>query len=379
VDCTSKLSKFYQTGTALGDWIRQNLRHEAMPAQRGEQSMQPQSHMQDYEAHVRAVAADLEYFRTKRLESRVFLLARRGVVTLYDLLKARADVTEATTDGDGHDHRDHEHAELEQRIRALEDRLDAYVREIALLRSSRDDLVIEDNRKERGDYDPFFRIMKRHYDGAIEERIEQLNRDLDDGMLLVNSMLRALVQTGQTTQEQIDKARAEGAARGHKNGARIVARAWVDPEFKRNLIEYGREAVRELDIPPGRLGKLGVAENTDTVHNVVVCTLCSCYPTDLLGDAPWWYRQDSYKQRIIQDPRAMLEDMFGLAVPAQVEVRVHDSTSDVRWMVLPQRPAGTESLTEEELARLVTPESLVGAGPALEPSGVGAAPLAYRE
>jgi nitrile hydratase len=325
----------------------------------------------------------LEYYRTKRLESRIFLMARRGVLTLYDLLKAHRDLPESadgSADHDGHDHEDHEHAPLEQRIRALEDRLDNYVREIALIRGTRgEDLVIEDNRKERGDYDAFFRIAKRHYEGTLEERIEQLERDLDDGMLLVATALRALVRTGQVTQEQIDATRARMAQQGHHNGARIVARAWVDPEFKRNLMQYGREAVRELDIPPGRLGKLGVAENTETVHNVVVCTLCSCYPTDLLGDAPWWYRQDSYKQRIIRDPRAMLKDMFGLTIPSGVEVQVHDSTSDVRWMVLPRRPAGTEHMSEEELARLVTPESMVGAAPALEPSQVGSAPVGYRE
>jgi nitrile hydratase len=339
--------------------------------------------MQDFEAHVRAIEGDLEYYRTKRLESRLFLMARRGVLTLYDLLKAYPNLPEVRAgaptvhDGPG-GHEGHEHPPLEQRIRALEDRLDAYVREIALIRGTRgENLVIEDNRKERGDYDSFFRITKRHYEGSLDERIEALEHDLDDGMMLVQTALHALVRTGQVTREGIDRARAQMARQGHHNGARIVARAWVDPEFKRNLIEQGREAVRELDIPPGRLGKLGVAENTETVHNVVVCTLCSCYPTDLLGDAPWWYRQDSYKQRIIQDPRAMLQEMFGLTVPAGVEVRVHDSTSDIRWMVLPMRPAGTEHLSEEELAQLVTAESMVGAAPALETFQIGAPPVTY--
>jgi nitrile hydratase len=149
---------------------------------------------------------------------------------------------------------------------------------------------------------------------------------------------------------------------GYRNGARLVARAWLDPEFKRRLLETGRQAARELGIPPGRLGKLGVAENTEHEHNVVVCTLCSCYPHDLLGDPPWWYRTDEYKRRIIEDPRAMLAEMFGLHVPPHRSITVRDSTSDVRWMVLPRRPEGTEALTEDELADLVTPESLVGAG-----------------
>jgi nitrile hydratase subunit alpha len=97
------------------------------------------------------------------------------------------------------------------------------------------------------------------------------------------------------------------------------------------------------------------------VHNIVVCTLCSCYPHDLLGNPPWWYRTDEYKQRIVTEPRATIREMFGLDLPDGVKVRVHDSTSDVRWMVLPQRPAGTEGLSEGELAALVTAESLVGA------------------
>src|SRR5262249_19310913 len=141
-----------------------------------------------------------------------------------------------------------------------------------------------------------------------------------------------------------------------------------DPGFKQALLARGREAVRELNIPPGRLGKLGVAENTATLHNVVVCTLCSCYPHDLLGDPPWWYRDDSYKQRIVQDPRGTLAHRFNLRLPDSVEVRVHDSTSDVRWMVLPRRPAGTDGWSEEELARLVTIDSLVGTAEALTPA-----------
>jgi nitrile hydratase len=118
-----------------------------------------------------------------------------------------------------------------------------------------------------------------------------------------------------------------------------------------------------------------VAENTAAVHNIVVCTLCSCYPHDLLGNPPWWYRTDEYKQRIVAKPRETIRDMFGLDLPDDVKVRVHDSTSDVRWMVLPQRPPGTEDLDEDELADLVTPESLVGA--ALVPSpGAGPSPQA---
>jgi nitrile hydratase len=174
------------------------------------------------------------------------------------------------------------------------------------------------------------------------------------------------------TTEQIERRRAFLAGRGAWNGARIVARAWVDPAFKQALLARGREAVRELNIPPGRLGKLGVAENTATLHNVVVCTLCSCYPHDLLGDPPWWYRDDSYKERIVRDPRGTLAEQFDLQLPENVEVRVHDSTSDVRWIVLPRRPMGTDGWSEEELARLVTIDSLVGTAHALNPAALAA-------
>src|SRR5262245_52825515 len=323
-------------------------------------------HMQDYEGHVRAVEADLEYWRTKRLEPRLLQLHRRGVLTLYELLRAaahvpaaQAPVGEATDDAEG-------------RIRALEDGLDDYIRGIGLasIDSPDDPFVIEDTRKERGDYDDFFRIAKPPHDGTLGERIARLEHDLRDYQRLLQVLMRALLDKGVLTAEQIERQRAFLAGRGAWNGARIVARAWVDPVFKQALLSRGREAVRELNIPPGRLGKLGVAENTGTLHNVVVCTLCSCYPHDLLGDPPRWYRDDSYKERIVRDPRSTLAHQFNLRLPDSVEVRVHDSTSDVRWMVLPRRPAGTDGWSEEQLARLVTIDSLVGSAEALTPAAL---------
>ena len=329
------------------------------------------SHMQDFEAHVRAVEEDLEYYRTKRFEPRVFFLHRRGVVTLYDILRAHDRVAGATSPAaDGS-----EPADLERRIRALEDGLDDYIRGIALTSGDvrGDTMVIEDTRKERGDYDPFFRIAKRPHEGGLEERVERLERDLAESGLLLRAFTRALIDRGAISAQELDQRRAALTEKKGWNGARIVARAWVDPEFKRNLIERGREAVRELGIPSGRLGKLGVAENTEEVHNVVVCTLCSCYPHDLLGDTPWWYKHDSYKQRIIRDPRATLAEMFGLQIPEHVAIQVHDSTSDVRWMVLPRRPPGTEAMSEAELARLVTQESLIGVAEPLQPAQLAGA------
>ena len=326
--------------------------------------VEPDSHMHDFEAHVRAVEEDLEYYRTKRFEPRVIYFARRGVVTFYDLLKANPSPKRATKPSKSR-------KDLESRIRALEDGLDEYVKGIGLTSSvpvKGIEMVIEDTRKERGDYDDFFRIQKKGHHGALNDRIERLESDLKDCQMLLDAFTQALLRKGLVDEKEFKRKREALAAKKEWSGGRIVARAWIDPEFKANLIARGREAVRELGIPPGRLGKLGVVENTESVHNVVVCTLCSCYPHDLLGDTPWWYKHDSYKQNIVRDPRGTLEEMFRLKIPPKVEIRVHDSTSDVRYMVLPKRPPETEGMPEEELAKLVTIDSLIGAAEALHPS-----------
>ncbi len=239
-------------------------------------------HMQDHEGHVRAVEADLEYWRTKRLEPRLIQLHRRGVLTLYDLISAAAHVPAALPAAGEATH------DMESRIRALEDGLDEYIRGVALASIDSPDypFVIEDTRKERGDYDEFFRIAKPPHASTLTERIARLEHDLREYQHLLDVLMRALIDKGVLTMQQLERQRAFLAGRGAWNGARIVARAWVDPVFKQALLTRGREAVRELNIPPGRLGKLGVAENTATLHNVVVCTLCSCYPHDLLGDPP---------------------------------------------------------------------------------------------
>ena len=327
-----------------------------------------EGHMHDSKGHVRAVEEDLEYYRTKRLEPRIFTLIRRGIVTFYDILKAASSLEPNVQYSK---ERDEHGKDLEARIRALEDGLDEYVKGIGLVSSPEGvDVVIEDTRKERGDYDEFFRIAKKEHHGSLEERVERLERDLRDYTMLLDAFTQVLVQKGHVTEEELRRRRETLKTPGEWNGGKIVARAWVDPEFKARLVAKGREVVRELGIPPGRLGKLGVVENTESVHNVVVCTLCSCYPYDLLGDTPWWYKQDIYKKRIVSDPRGTLQEMFGLEIPSQTEIRVHDSTSDVRYMVLPKRPAGTEGMTEEELAKLVTRDSLIGAGEPLPPSSL---------
>lgn len=310
--------------------------------------------MQDFDGHVNAVASDLEYFRRKRIEPRVLLHLRRGIIGWDDLFRSHELV--------GPPPAPEPQPDLEQRIRALEDSLDELILSIATatVPLATQAVAIDDNRTERGDYDPEFRLAARTYEGDLETRIGLLEETIADTHHLVEAFTKALVVAGEVAEETLAENRRRLTELGYRNGARIVARAWVDPDFKERLLETGRKAVRELDIPPGRLGKLGVAENTADVHNIVVCTLCSCYPHDLLGNPPWWYRTDEYKTRIVAEPRETIRDMFDLDIDADRQVVVHDSTSDVRWMVLPSRPPGTEDMSEEELADLVTAESLVG-------------------
>ena len=142
-------------------------------------------------------------------------------------------------------------------------------------------------------------------------------------------------------------------------GAKVIARAWVDPTFKARLQVNAKEAVAELGIDSGSSPVLVAVENTESVHNVIVCTLCSCYPRALLGRPPDWYKSLSYRSRVVVDPRGVLKE-FGLVLEPDVEVRVFDSTADMRYLVIPQRPAGTEHMREEELAQLVTRDSMIG-------------------
>jgi nitrile hydratase subunit alpha len=148
---------------------------------------------------------------------------------------------------------------------------------------------------------------------------------------------------------------------GPQNGARVVAKAWTDPEFKRRLLADGTAAVRSLGYE-NRVGDhLVVIENTEHVHNMVVCTLCSCYPWEMLGLPPIWYKSAPYRSRAVKDPRGVLRD-FGVSVPPTTEIRVWDSTAETRYLVLPMRPSGTTGLSAEELAALVTRDSMIGTG-----------------
>jgi nitrile hydratase len=154
-------------------------------------------------------------------------------------------------------------------------------------------------------------------------------------------------------------------------GAQVVARAWIDSAFKARLLANGRAACEEFGISFYDDTQLIVLENTDAVHNLIVCTLCSCYPRPVLGLPPDWYKAKPYRARAVTEPRAVLAE-FGTIIPDAVEVRVHDSTAMVRYLVLPQRPAGTEEFTEEQLAALVTRDAMIGVIPANSPEGVAA-------
>ncbi len=156
---------------------------------------------------------------------------------------------------------------------------------------------------------------------------------------------------------------------GPLKGARVVARAWLDPDFKARLLADGANAIAEVGIEPSG-NQLVVVENTPTVHNLVVCTLCSCYPWAVLGLPPTWYKSFAYRSRVVLEPRAVLRE-FGLELDDSVEVRVWDSSAEVRYLVLPERPPGTEGLSEVELAALVTRDAMIGVAEAAAPAVAG--------
>jgi len=168
-----------------------------------------------------------------------------------------------------------------------------------------------------------------------------------------------LVERGVLTEPEIQDRIAYMDSRSPENGARLVARAWVDPEFKERLLSDTKAAAKELGIDASGPVEFVVVENKPEVHNLIVCTLCSCYPRAVLGRPPDWYKSFEYRSRAVREPRLVMRE-FGFEPPEGVEVAVHDSTADVRYMVLPMRPPGTEGLGEEELAELVTRDALIG-------------------
>jgi nitrile hydratase subunit alpha len=186
--------------------------------------------------------------------------------------------------------------------------------------------------------------------------------DQDDTLTYYRAMEAAvrelLIDKGVLTAEDVRRQVENMDGRNAGRGAKMVARAWLDPAYKQRMLANGSEAAEEIGLDVGPL-KLVVVENTPTVHNVIVCTLCSCYPRMLLGLPPDWYKSRNYRSRVVREPRAVLAE-FGTVIPDDVLIRVHDSTADMRYLVAPRRPKGTEDWSEAELARLVTRDSMIG-------------------
>jgi len=197
------------------------------------------------------------------------------------------------------------------------------------------------------------------------DKVSKIHRQLhshlpSDSALRVKALETLLVDKGLVNPSTIDAwVEAYTEEIGPKRGAHVVAKAWIDPEYRKRLLADAPAAIDEL----GYLGKatahLRVVENTDKVHNLVVCTLCSCYPFSILGIAPAWYKAAAYRSRAVRDPRGVLAE-FGVDLDDEIEVRVWDSTAELRYLVLPQRPAGTDGMSEDELAVLVTRNSMIG-------------------
>jgi nitrile hydratase alpha subunit len=180
-----------------------------------------------------------------------------------------------------------------------------------------------------------------------------------------------LVEKGVVDREDVRRAIDWLVSRSPADGARLVARAWIDPEFKERLLADARAAALELGLDPGPSPVVVALENTAAVHHLVVCTLCSCYPRALLGPPPDWYKSLPYRSRAVSDPRGVLDE-FGVVLPDDVEVRVVDSTADIRYLVIPRPPAGTETMSEDELARMVTRDSMIGVAQPAAPTAVPA-------
>ncbi|MEV6485090.1 nitrile hydratase subunit alpha [Streptomyces sp. NPDC051576] len=185
-----------------------------------------------------------------------------------------------------------------------------------------------------------------HADASISRRVRRLETLLEE---------KGIVPGG-AVDEVLD---AFLAGASPVNGARVVARAWTDEAYRARLLADGTAAVQELGYMDGSYQRLRVVENTDATHNVVVCTLCSCYPLALLGPSPGWYKSEAYRSRVVREPRSVLAE-FGLHLPTSTDITVWDSSAETRYLVLPRRPEGTESLTEDELAALVTRNALIG-------------------
>ncbi len=191
-----------------------------------------------------------------------------------------------------------------------------------------------------------------------------------DAALRTKALETLLVEKGLITTDVIDEiVHLYEQDIGPLNGAKVVAKAWKDPAYKQRLLEDGTVAIAELGFTGSQGAEMVVLENTPTIHNVVVCTLCSCYPWPVLGLPPNWYKSFAFRSRVVREPRAVLQE-FGLTLPESTEIRVWDSNSEVRYLVLPERPAGTEHLSEEELIPLVTRDAMIGVAKVEGPPGL---------
>jgi nitrile hydratase alpha subunit len=191
-----------------------------------------------------------------------------------------------------------------------------------------------------------------------------------EAQILETSVRELLIEKGVVSGEDIRRAIEAMDSRGESLGAKIVVRAWMDPEFKERLLNSSDDAIREFGINMSPM-ELCVVENTDEVHNMVVCTLCSCYPRPILGIPPAWYKRRDYRARAVREPRAVLQE-FGTKLPDGKQVRVHDSNADLRYLVLPKRPAGTEDWTADQLEALVTRDSMIGVSDVRRPEEAAA-------
>ena len=186
------------------------------------------------------------------------------------------------------------------------------------------------------------------------------------------AMQALLIEKGVCTLDDILTMADKIDSRSPEDGAKILAHAWVDPDYKKRLLANAEAAFLELGYDlPETSPKITVLENTNDIHNMAVCTLCSCFPRAIIGRPPAWYKELSYRSKVVVDPRGVLQE-FGTVLDEAVQVRVIDSSADYRYLILPNRPAGTENMTEEELAKLITQESMIGVGLALSPESVSA-------
>ena len=206
-----------------------------------------------------------------------------------------------------------------------------------------------------------------HHDHRHPPHPQQPDEESDLGYypVLEQAVRELLIEKGHITAAEVREMVESIDARAVSHGAAVVARAWTDPAFKQRLLANGTEAVKEFGIDFGPLD-LVVVENKADLHNLIVCTLCSCYPRPLLGRPPDWYKSKEYRARVVFEPRTVLKEM-GTEIPENIPIRVYDSTADLRYLVLPVRPAGTEGWTAAQLEKLVTRDSMVGVIPASSP------------